>query len=240
MSEIDNIIPKEKWQFGRDVAECFPNMLERSIPGYVQMRELTFAVGEKYLRKDGKISNIVDIGCSNGLSIYPFLQKYGARIRSFLVDNSEAMIEAVNKEYSGWISCGAMQTYCCDITKQYPQTIADLTLLVLSLQFVPIEERQQLLKKIYNHTEKGGAIILVEKVQGEDAEMDDLLTDCYYAQKRANGYSDTQIIEKRRSLRGVLVNLKPEWNEELLRDAGFTNIQMFWRHLNFCGWVAKK
>lgn len=47
-------------------------MLERSIPGYVQMRELTFAVGEKYLRKDGKISNIVDIGCSNGLSIYPF------------------------------------------------------------------------------------------------------------------------------------------------------------------------
>lgn len=25
--------------------------------------------------------------------------------------------------------------------------------------------------------------------------MDDLLTDCYYAQKRANGYSDTQIIE---------------------------------------------
>jgi tRNA (cmo5U34)-methyltransferase len=96
MSEIDNIIPKEKWQFGRDVAECFPNMLERSIPGYVQMRELTFAVGEKYLRKDGKISNIVDIGCSNGLSIYPFLQKYGARIRSFLVDNSDAMIEAVN------------------------------------------------------------------------------------------------------------------------------------------------
>lgn len=69
--------------------------------------------------------------------------------------------------------------------------------------------------------------------------MDDLLTDCYYAQKRANGYSDTQIIEKRRSLRGVLVNLKPEWNEELLKGAGFTNIQMFWRHLNFCGWVAK-
>lgn len=240
MSEIDNVIPKEKWQFGSDVAKCFPNMLARSIPGYKQMRELTFAVGEKYLRKDGKISNIVDIGCSNGLSIYPYLEKYGARIRSFLVDNSEAMIEAVNKEYSGWISCGAMQTYCYDITKQYPQTIADLTLFILSLQFVPIEERQQLLKKVYDHTANGGAVILVEKVQGEDAETDDLLTDCYYAQKRANGYSEAQISEKRRSLRGVLVNLKPAWNEELLRGAGFTNIQMFWRHLNFCGWVAKK
>lgn len=138
-------------------------MLERSIPGYVQMRELTFAVGEKYLRKDGKISNIVDIGCSNGLSIYPFLQKYGARIRSFLVDNSDAMIEAVNKEYSGWISCGAMQTYCCDITKQYPQTIADLTLLVLSLQFVPIEERQQLLKKFTITRKKAEQSSLLKK-----------------------------------------------------------------------------
>nr|DAP24155.1 MAG TPA: hypothetical protein [Caudoviricetes sp.] len=44
MSEIDNIIPKEKWQFGSDVAKCFPNMLARSIPGYEQMRELTFAI----------------------------------------------------------------------------------------------------------------------------------------------------------------------------------------------------
>ena len=64
----DNVIPKEKWVFDDNVAKCFANMLARSIPGYEQMRELTFAVGSMYLCK-GSTSTIIDVGSSNGLGV---------------------------------------------------------------------------------------------------------------------------------------------------------------------------
>lgn len=238
--KADNVVTAgKKWVFDEEVAQCFANMLARSIPGYEQMRELTLAIGDKYLREKG-VSIVTDIGCSNGLDIQPFIDKYGARIHTFLIDSSQAMIDEARKRFSGWVECDAMKLYCSDVTKQYPPAVADVTLCILALQFTPIEERQQLLKKIYDHTQKGGALILVEKVQGENASMDDMLTACYYAHKRNCGYTDQQIAEKRESLRGVLVNLKPAWNEQLLKEAGFTDVQMFWRHLNFCGWVAVK
>ena len=42
------------------------------------------------------------------------------------------------------------------------------------------------------------------------------------------------------SLEGVLVPVTARWNEELLREEGFTSVDCFWRHLNFAGWVAVK
>ena len=62
----------------------------------------------------------------------------------------------------------------------------------------------------------------------------------YYDMKRRNGYSEEQIMDKRRSLENVLSPLKPEWNVDMLRTAGFDKVDMFWRCLNFCGWIAVK
>lgn len=46
--------------------------------------------------------------------------------------------------------------------------------------------------------------------------------------------------DKRKSLEGVLVPITAKWNEELLESAGFSQIDCFWRCLNFAGWIAIK
>lgn len=71
-------------------------------------------------------------------------------------------------------------------------------------------------------------------------DIDELLGELYYDMKRRNGYSEEQIMDKRRSLENVLSPLKPEWNVDMLRTAGFDKVDMFWRCLNFCGWIAVK
>lgn len=43
---VDNVVPKPKWEFDADVAHCFANMLERSIPDYRSMRSLVYELGE--------------------------------------------------------------------------------------------------------------------------------------------------------------------------------------------------
>ena len=37
----DNVKPGKKWEFNDEVARCFQNMLERSIPDYQSMRALS-------------------------------------------------------------------------------------------------------------------------------------------------------------------------------------------------------
>ena len=79
----------------------------------------------------------------------------------------------------------------------------------------------------------------MEKIVG-DSGMDDLMVEMYYRMKRENGYSEEAIMAKRRSLENVLSPLKAGWNVDMLREAGFRKVDMFWRCLNFCGWIAIK
>jgi len=113
-------------------------------------------------------------------------------------------------------------------------------LCVLTLQFIPIEYRQRLLRKIYESTEKGGVIILVEKILGNSALIDDVLLKKYYQMKEDNGYSSEDIARKRLSLEGVLVPMTAKWNEDMLYSAGFNYVDCFWRYLNFAGWIGVK
>jgi tRNA (cmo5U34)-methyltransferase len=125
-----------------------------------------------------------------------------------------------------------------DLRTSYPPARACVTLCVLTLQFTPIEHRQRILRRIYEHTQPGGALILVEKILGATADLDALMIDRYYTMKAENGYSQEQIERKRLSLEGVLVPVTARWNEELVSAAGFGQIDCFWRWMNFAAWIA--
>lgn len=105
---------------------------------------------------------------------------------------------------------------------------------------VTIERWQRLLRDIFDHTKKGGAFILVEKVLGSTAALDELFVGRYLGSKAEAGYSADDIARKKAALEGVLVPVTASWNEDLLRGAGFREIDCFWRSLNFAGWIAIK
>jgi tRNA (cmo5U34)-methyltransferase len=85
-----------------------------------------------------------------------------------------------------------------------------------------------------------GVFIFVEKILGDNNVGDKLISELYYELKNQNGYNYEQISSKKKSLEGVLVPVTSKWNEDLMREAGFTKIQKFWQNLNFAGWVAFK
>lgn len=229
----DNVKPGEKWEFNEDVAACFANMLERSIPDYKSMRALVYKAGERFVKPD---TLIVDVGCSTGLAVEPFVEKYRDQNDFLLIDSAPAMVEASRKRFKEEPGVTVRLGYLWDhLPLQDP---ASLILSVLSLQFMPTSYRQKLIADVYGGLVPGGALILVEKVVSED--LDELMVQMYYEMKRENGYTEEQIAEKRRSLENVLSPLKPEWNVDMMRKAGFRKVGMFWRCLNFCGWIAVK
>jgi tRNA (cmo5U34)-methyltransferase len=231
----DNVTPAGKWAFDGDVTACFDDMLSRSIPQYEVMRATTFELAAKFVKEH---TAIVDLGCSRGEALAPFVQRFGAHNRYIGCDVSDPMIEAAQARFQGYIDSGIVDIRKVDLRTDYPPAEASVTLAVLTLQFVPIEYRQSVVRKIFKHTVPGGCCILVEKVLGNTAELNEAMVTQYYELKAENGYTQDAIDRKRLSLEGVLVPVTSKWNWELLKQAGFQHIDCYWRWMNFSAWVA--
>ena len=81
---------------------------------------------------------------------------------------------------------------------------------------------------------------MVEKVIGNSADIDETMTKLYLQIKLDNGYSQEEIDRKKLSLEGALVPVTAKWNEEMLRMSGWSQVDCFWRWMNFGGWIALK
>jgi len=231
----DTHTPNDKWEFDADVCQVFSDMLRRSIPQYELMRRTVFDVGCSFVQPN---TTIVDLGCSKGDALAPFLDKFDTQCQYLGLELSDAMLNASIERFSDEIRSGHVTISKHDLRNRYPDVYASLTLSVLTLQFTPMEHRQRILKDIKESTSPGGALILVEKVLGDTAEINQLMVDCFHQLKANNGYTEEAIERKRLSLEGVLVPVTARWNEELLRSAGFSQVDCFWRWMNFSAWIA--
>lgn len=237
MAETDTGYAPARWAFDDEVTRVFEDMLRRSIPQYPVMRRAVTDVANCFIQRH---TDIVDLGCSRGEALAPLIYKWGAHCRFVGVEVSEPMLAALRERYKGYIDAKVVEIRALDLRLEYPPVKASVTLSVFTLQFIPVEYRQRVLREAYRATLPGGALILVEKVLGAGAEANGLMVDLYHAMKVENGYTPDEVERKRLSLEGVLVPMTARWNEEMLRAAGFTQIDCFWRWMNFAGWVAVK
>jgi tRNA (cmo5U34)-methyltransferase len=240
-SSIGHVPTGDRWSFDAGVTEVFEDMLQRSIPQYEVWRDLVTDIAVHYADL-GRSGFIVDLGTSRGESIARLLTRLSDSYSFIGSDVSQPMLEAFTQRFKDEIERGRVQAIACDLRSGYPLETrpARVVMAVLTIQFTPIEYRARILKRVYDSLAHGGAFIMVEKVLGNSAEMDDLLVGQYYRLKGANGYSPYEVERKRLSLEGVLVPVSTRTNEENLRAAGFSEVEMFWRWCNFAGWVAVK
>lgn len=232
---IDEVKQDGKWEFNKEVASCFDDMLSRSIPQYEVMRKLCSDLALQYAMPQ---TPIVDVGCSRGGAIKELMQDLTGCHTFIGIDCSMDMIEEARDSFKEYPNTVFMYH---DLREGFPSvTSPSVIFSVLTMQFIPVEYRQKLIKDIYRSLRKGGAFIFVEKVLGNSAEHEETYTKLYYELKNKNGYSYEDIKRKRYNLEGVLVPVSAQWNYEMLRTAGFTKIDIFWKWLNFCGWIAIK
>lgn len=229
--------PTGPWTFDEAVTDVFEDMLRRSIPDYDAMRRVVFDVGRRFVRPG---TDVLDIGCSRGDALAPFVAEFGSAVHYVGVEVAEPMLATARARFERELERGIVEILDLDLRRGYPDVLASLTLSVLTLQFVPVEHRWRIVQSVYEHTTDGGAFVLVEKVLGSSARTAAMLIDHYHDLKHANGYSWEAIERKRLSLEGVLVPVTAAWNEDILRRSGFQEVECIWRYLNFAAWVGLK
>jgi tRNA (cmo5U34)-methyltransferase len=227
----------DKWEFDEGVTAVFDDMLARSIPQLGAMRDLVTTIAKRFIQPK---TDVVDLGCSRGDAMALLIPGCTTSNRFVGVEVSHPMRRATEARFADLIKQGVVQVRSDDLKLKYPDVRASVTLCVLTLMFIPIEHRFRFLANAFRRTVPGGAFILVEKLLGGDALMDETFLGLYLDYKKAMGYSQEAIDRKRLALEGVLVPVSAAFNEQLLKGAGFTHIECFWRYLNFGAWLAIK
>jgi tRNA (cmo5U34)-methyltransferase len=155
------------------------------------------------------------------------------------VDNSAAMVERCKLHLEGFRSDVPVTVELADIN-DIEINNASVVALNFTLQFIPQPQRFALLEKIYQGLNPGGVLLLSEKIKGENTLVDDLLIDLHHDFKRANGYSELEISQKRSAIENVM---RPETlaaHFERLSNIGFQHTQVWYQCFNFCSMIAIK
>lgn len=219
------------FEFDERVAAVFPDMIHRSVPGYATLLKLLSVVGSGFVTHAGLV---YDLGCSLGaasLALYPQLPP-DARI--IALDRSDAMVSRFSALAAGQ-GMTRIHVEQCDIL-DYPLQSCDLVILNFTLQFIPPEQRDALLTRIYHALKHTGALLLAEKTRP----LDERFRHWHEGFKAAQGYSDMAIAQKRESLENVMRTDAANDSEARLHRAGFQHTERYFQALQFCGWVAIK
>jgi len=107
-----------------------------------------------------------------------------------------------------------------------------------TLQFIAPEKRLGLLRKIHSTLHPKGALLLSEKIRFESQEEQVLLNDLHIAFKRANGYSEMEIAQKRSALENVMMIDSIEAHRARLKEAGFSSVIPWFQCFNFASFIA--
>jgi tRNA (cmo5U34)-methyltransferase len=229
--------PVPPFEFNAAVADVFDDMIHRSVPMYGEIIRRQSQLVEGCCRPG---SRVYDLGCSTGNLAMALCDRMppGA-FQMVAVDNSQPMVDIFKKRLDAVGRSGDIIAVCRDI-RRVNMAPASAVVVNFTLQFIPPQDRDLLLQKIFDALEPGGKLLFSEKTIHPNQELSDLQVDFYYRFKRENGYSEMEISQKREALETILVPETMERHHERLRRCGFSGIDVWLKWFNFCSWVCTK
>lgn len=237
----DNIYSSKRtvtpFKFDEEVVRVFPDMIGRSVPGYDLTLPLIGIIAERYAQPG---SNIYDLGCSLGAAsiiMRHHIRQEGCRIIG--IDNSEAMVNQCRENVERDSAQIPMDVLLGDIRQANIEN-GSLVVLNFTLQFIDPADRDSLIKRIYAGLNPGGVLIVSEKVVFDSAEQTGRFIDLHHDFKRANGYSELEVAQKRTSIMNVLIPETIPTHQKRMLDAGFSSAELWFQALNFCSLLAIK
>jgi len=221
------------WSFGGQVPKNFEDHISKSVPLYLEGHDIIKKLSDFFLKDN---SNCYDIGCSTGNLLEKINEYTNKKNISFYgIESEKSMYEhAISKSKPANIQIFNKDVKSIKLKKN------DLVISYYTMQFIPTSLRQDVVKQIYESLNWGGAFIIFEKVSGNDGRFENILNSLYLEFKSDNNLSNDHLIEKSRSLRGILEPFSDKGNLGLLKRSGFEDIQTIMQFLCFKGYLCIK
>jgi len=230
--------------FDDAVAGVFPDMIRRSVPGYELVVPMTGLLAARHVmaRDAGKPVLVYDLGCSLGattmaiLHALDALDALGAQATDLIiraVDNSPAMLNQAKAN----LTDRRVEFVEADIATLQLERCEIVTLNWV-MQFLPPQQRIDVLRGIRQSLGEDGLLIVSEKVRFDDPEEQAFSDAAHLDFKRANGYSELEISQKRTALEQVMQIDTIDEHLQRFKEAGFTDARVWYRCLNWASFIA--
>ncbi len=221
------------WTFS-GIEEDFEKHIRKSIPFYDHGHDVICSYSDFFLSK--KNSLVYEIGCSSGALTDKILEWNKDKILRIVgLDNQKGMIKYCKKRFKD-----KRAEFIFDDATSFNFEKSNFIVSYYTLQFIHPSKRQNVFNKIYDSLEWGGGFIFFEKTRACDARFQDYQNQLYSDFKLKNGFKENEIVNKTRSLKGVLEPFSEKGNIGLLQRAGFVDFITIFKSICFQGYLAIK
>lgn len=203
----------------------------RQVPGFYDLQRMTAMLLAERMPADGRV---LVLGAGGGLELKAFAEAQPGW--SFDgVDPSADMLRLAEQ---------TVQPYAARIqlhqgfVESAPAGPFDAATSLLTFHFIAREKRLETLRQIRRRL-KPGAPFVVAHISFPQTEPErSLWIARHVAFGALEGTSPAQLESSRHAIGARLTILAPEEEEAMLREAGFSNVSLFYAGLSFRGWVG--
>lgn len=222
---------KKQFEFDKNVASVFDDMVSRSVPFYTQNLKLIVDVIDNFTQTNAKIC---DLGCSTASLLLALFEKR----KDFLlsgVDNAKAMLDIAKRKTNAF---GAKIDFHEKHLDEFSFFKNDVFVATYTMQFIRPPKRQEIVNKIYKNLNDQGIFIMSEKILYEDVKIAKKMIEIYENYKQEQGYTKLEISTKREALENILIPYTHDENITMLKNAGFSKIESIFKWINFETFIA--
>lgn len=221
-----------KWSFD-NMPEPYDTHLKKSIPLYTESQFFIKQLASYYI-KDENLN--YEIGCANGTVIGSLAKEYHKfkKTKFIGIDTSEKLIIEAKKRYKKYKNLKFIYKNAI----QYNYYKCNLVIIHYVLQFMNVDEKTKLLKKVFNKLSKDGALIIFEKTLLSDSYSQEIFSGIYSDFKFLNNYTPEEVIDKSLSLRAIMKSNTSIDNTKLFKSVGFSKVYNFFKWGPFEGYLC--
>lgn len=223
------------FEFDDQVVRVFPDMIARSVPGYASILSMIEQLSSRFVRPG---TSVWDLGCSLGAATRLVRRQAPQDCTIHAVDNSPAMIKRLQSILEESPNDGCRVTLHETDLRNVQVSDASFVILNLTLQFVPPAERTDIITSIFRGLLPGGALLLSEKICFNEPTQQHLMTELHHDFKRAHGYSDLEVAQKRTAIENRLIPETLDTHIDRLKNAGFKTVVPWFQCFNFVSILA--
>ncbi len=214
------------WVFDEHVAPHFDEHVRKSVPDYDRVQDLAAKFSDWFTHPD---CTVLDLGAATGETMLRIRERHSKPLTLIGYDNSQAMIEQA--------ALKGIEVLFKDLERLTDVPTFAYGVALYTLQFLRSQARQQLVYRLAQAIEPGGGFFVVEKVLGSYPTTQDIIQQLYWEMKIKNGLTPAQVIAKSHALRGCMFPKTIAENEAEFRAAGFSQVEIVFKDLQFCGWL---
>lgn len=203
----------------------------RLVPGFHDLQRMAALLLSENTETDARI---LVLGAGGGLELKVFAE-WNPDWAFVGVDPSAEMLGLARRTLG---ALAARVSFHEGYIDSAPQGPFDGATCILTLHFIPREERLRTLVELRQRLKPGAPLIVAHHSFPQAKDEKAIWLDRYAAFAIASGVPAEDARNAVKAIGEQLPTLSPEQDEALLQEAGFSGVRVFYAGLTFRGWIA--